>query len=129
MYNVNQILDRTFDNWSTMLGANEFSFWAVSVVEMKPTSEIETPTTTTPIEIQEWEPADTTDWTLQSSTESSIETATDTSIDAVVETSATTETDAEDTTDVMSATLHNISETARDALEEFNPFRAPEENS
>jgi len=37
MYNVNQILDRTFDNWSTMLGANEFSFWAVSVVEMKPT--------------------------------------------------------------------------------------------
>ena len=108
-----------------MLGANEFSFWAVSVVEMKPTSELETPTTTNPIEIQEWEPADTTDWTLQSSPE----TSTASSTDAVVETNATTETDAEDTTDVMSATLHNISETARDALEEFNPFRDPEENS
>ncbi len=121
MYNVNQILDRTFDNWGTMLGANEFSFWAISEIEMKPTPEIETPTTTTPTETQEWEPADTNDWSLQSSTQSST--------DPVVETSATTETDAEDTTDSMSATLHNISETARDAFEEFNPFRDPEEDS
>ena len=125
MYNVNQILDRTFDNWGTMLGASEYSFWAISEIEMKPTPEIETPTTTTPIEIQEWEPADTTDWTLQSSTE----TSTASSIDAVVEANATTETDGEDTTDSMSATLHNISETARDAFEEFNPFRDPEEDS
>ena len=124
MYNVNQILDRTFDNWSTMLGANEFSFWAVSVVEMKPTPEIETPTTTTtttPVETQEWEPADTTDWSLQSSTQSST--------DAVVETSTTTETDTADTTDAMSATLENLTETAQDVFEEFNPFRDPDENS
>ena len=121
MYNVNQILDRTFDNWSTMLGANEFSFWAVSVVEMKPTPEIETSTPTAPTESQEWEPADTNDWTLQSFAKTSTE--------PVVESGATAETESADTTDAMSATLENLTDTARDVIEEFNPFRDPEENS
>ena len=121
MYNVNQILDRTFDNWSTMLGANEFSFWAVSVVEMKPTPEIETPTPTAPTESQEWEPADTNDWAGQSYAKTSTE--------PVAETSTTTETDTADTTDAMSATLENLTDTARDVIEEFNPFRDPEDNS
>jgi len=121
MYYLDEIMNRTFEGWSTMLGANEFSFWAVSVVEMKPTPEIETPSTTTPIEIQEWEPADTNDWTLQSSTQSSS--------DAVVETNATTETDTADTKDAMSATLENLTETVQDVFEEFNPFRDRQENS
>ena len=124
MYNVNQILDRTFDNWGTMLGANEYSFWAISEIEMKPTQmntsgmqttpETEPSTTTSPTETQEWEPADTKEWTHESSG-----VARATSVD----------TETADPTDAMSATLENLTDTARDVFEEFNPFRDPEENS
>ena len=58
-----------------------------------------------------------------------IQSSTERSTKPVVETSATTETDTADTTDAMSATLENLTDTARDVIEEFNPFRDPEENS
>jgi hypothetical protein len=104
MYYLDEIMDRTFEGWSRMLGANEYSFWASSEIEMKPTyatpdtsDSPETDTATnTPAETPTWEPADTNDWN----------------------------TCKEDTCDSnpMSDTLHHIAATARQVVEEINPF-------
>ena len=102
MYYLDEIMDRTFDGWSTMLGANDESFWAISEVEMKPTPDTssapDTDTvTSTPAETPAWEPADNTQW----------ETAT---------------VEDEYNSNAISETLHHISDTAREVIADINPF-------
>jgi len=104
MYYLDEIMDRSVDSWSTMLGANNYSFWATSEIEMKPTPETqstpESPDTNTaisvPEEIPAWEPADTNVW--DETTEEACE------------------------SNPISETLQNIAGTARQVLEEINPF-------
>ena len=61
MYYLDEIMDRSVDTWSTMLGDNEYSFWATSEIEMKPTPETqstpESPDTNTAINVPEEIPA------------------------------------------------------------------------
>ena len=99
MYYLDEIMNRTFEGWSTMLGANNYSFWASSEIEMKPTTDTNSdidPATSAPAETPAWEPADTTEW--QTSKEDS------------------------SATNPISETLHNIAGTAREVIEEINPF-------
>ena len=117
MYYLDEIMDRTVDGWSTMLGATEYSFWASSEIEMKPTlAATETPdtsdtpetetATSSPAETPAWEPADTNtearyvadNW--NESTEEACE------------------------SNPISETLQNIAGTARQVIEEINPFTA-----
>lgn len=112
MYYLDEIMDRTVDGWSTMLGENDYSFWASSVIEMKPTyaasdtpdtPETET-ATSTPSETPSWEPADTNNW--NESTEAASE------------------------SNPISETLQNIAGTAREVIDEINPFtdREPDDD-
>ena len=120
MYYLDEIMDRSVDSWSTILGDNEYSFWATSEIEMKPNPETpsttETPDTNTPIsapdEAPTWEPADTNtearyvadNW--NESTEEACE------------------------SNPISETLQNIAGTARQVIEEINPFtdREPDDD-
>ncbi|MBC8522766.1 hypothetical protein H8D29_02455 [PVC group bacterium] len=65
MYYLDEIMNRTFDNWGAMLGANDFSFWAGSTIETKPTTDTTTETLSTPAETPAWEPADTSQWSQE----------------------------------------------------------------
>ncbi len=101
MYYLDEIMDRTFDSWSRMLGANNNSFWASSEIEMKPsTSTYETsedePTPSAPAETPAWEPADANNWNdcSEGSSESN---------------------------PVHEAVKH-IADTARDVIDDINPF-------
>ena len=64
MYYVGEIIDRTFANWSEIIGATDNSLWATSAtIETKPATDSDTNTSNpTPAEIPAWEPADTNDW-------------------------------------------------------------------
>ena len=111
MYYLDEIMDRTFDNWSTMLGANDFSFWASSEIEMKPnadTTETET-SISTPAETPAWEPADTNEWNEEATCDSD---------------SASSNWNKEESCDSnpISETLQNIAGTAREVIEDINPF-------
>ena len=103
MYYLDEIMDRTFDDWSTMLGANNYSLWASSEIEMKPTqadttSAPDTDTvTSTPAETPAWEPADNTQW-------------------------ETTTAEDDCNSNTISDTLHHISDTAREVIADINPF-------
>ena len=108
MYYLDDIMDRTFDNWSMMLGANDSSFWANSEIEMKPESDSEKSTTNAPAETPAWEPADTSEWN---------ETSDDSSSDT-----ATTNTDA------VSETLRDFADTASEAIADINPFTDEDRN-
>ncbi len=93
MYYLDEIMDRTFDNFAKMVNANNDSFWTTNTtIEAKPTEEPETATpTTSPTETPAWEPADQGTWNAEPSVE---------------------------TTPV----IQNIADTARDVIEEINPF-------
>jgi hypothetical protein len=48
MYYLDEIMDRTFDNFAKMVNANNDSFWTTNTtIEAKPTEEPETATPTT----------------------------------------------------------------------------------
>ena len=93
MYYLDEIMDRTFNNFAKIVNANNDSFWTTNTtIEAKPTEEPETATPiTSPTETPAWEPADTTQWRAETSVE---------------------------TTPV----IQNIADTARDVIEEINPF-------
>ena len=116
MYYLDEIMDRTLDSWSTMLGANDFSFWASSEIEMKPTTtspaitethETET-TTSSPAETPAWEPADTNKWNEEATCDSD---------------SDSSNWNKEESCDSnpISETLQNIAGPAREVIEDINP--------
>jgi len=102
MYYLDEIMDRTFDSWGMMLGANDNSFWASTEIEMKPAPETSTPevetttTTSTPAETPAWESADTSDWNESS--------------------------DGSWEPTPINETVQQIADTAREFLEDINPF-------
>ena len=99
MYYLDEIMDRTFDSWSTMLGANNNSFWASMEIEMKPTPEPSKEsdnTNNTPEETPDWEAADSNE--------------------------STDSTDATCESNPVSDILHEIAGTVGDVLDEINPF-------
>jgi hypothetical protein len=109
MYNVEEILDRTFENWSKMLGANDHSFWSNSEIEMKPATDADTSSTTsTPAETPAWEPLVTSEW--NEGTENQ---------DAAPSTSTSESTSS---TDPVRTTLHDFKETVSETLDDINPF-------
>ena len=111
MYYVEEIVDRTFENWSTMLGANDHSFWSNSEIEMKPTTDVDTSsttTTTTPAETPAWEPTVTSEW--NEGTENQ---------DAAPATSTSESTSS---TDPVRTTLQDFKETVSETLDDINPF-------
>jgi hypothetical protein len=60
MYSVYDVLDRTFENWGNMLGANRNDFWSAnSEVEMKPGND-EAASPSQPMETPAWESTDST---------------------------------------------------------------------
>ena len=128
MYYLDEIMDRTFDSWSKMLGANDVSFWGSSIVEIKPAPETETT-----IETPAWEPADSNDWELEDKTQVDIETKTQ-----VQETTGVMETHCETESvhrnqisdgDVSSTSaIYNLTDTARGAVEDLLPFDDETEN-
>ncbi len=93
MYYLDEIMDRTFDNFAKMVNANNDSFWTTNTtIEAKPTEEPETATpTTSPTETPAWEPADTTQWRAETSV-------------------------------AATPMIQDIADTARDVIEEINPF-------
>ena len=113
MYYLDEIMDRTFDSWSTMLDANNNSFWAVSEIEIKPTLQIsnstensdssETPDTSETTEIPAREPADKKSWNASS--------------------------DYTSGSNQISETLHNLADTTREVLKEINPFQDNEKDN
>ena len=109
MYYLDEIMDRTFDRWGSILGANDNSFWTViSTIETKPTTETETVTTpSTPAETPAWEPADVTETQEYQETNSQ-----DTS----------TQEDSTFNSNPMSETIEQIADAAKDMFNEINPF-------
>tara|TARA_B100001964_G_scaffold219489_1_gene261617 strand:- start:311 stop:631 length:321 start_codon:yes stop_codon:yes gene_type:complete len=105
MYYLDEIMDRAVDSWSTMLGANDFSFWASSEIEMKPTHSSPAPaetyetetTTSSPAETPAWEPADTTLWRAETSV-------------------------------AATPMIQDIADTVKDVVDEINPFTDSDHN-
>ncbi len=115
MYYVQEIVDRTFENWSTMLGANDHSFWSNSEIEMKPTTDVDTfSTTSTPAVPPAWESTVTSEW--------------DESTDNQFATPSTSPSESTTDTDHVSTTLHEFTETASETLDDINPFSDRESN-
>tara|TARA_B100001245_G_C22459804_1_gene236006 strand:- start:64 stop:390 length:327 start_codon:yes stop_codon:yes gene_type:complete len=107
MYYLEEIMDRTFDSWSRMLGANDYSFWGSAEIEMKPiptTAETtETESVPTPAETPSWEPADTTAWSKY--TEDSCD------------------------SNPVNDTVQNIANVAKEVIEDINPWTDSESNN
>ncbi|HIO20516.1 MAG TPA: hypothetical protein EYN11_05400 [Phycisphaerales bacterium] len=109
MYYVEEIVDRTFENWSTMLGAKDHSFWSNSEIEMKPTTDADTSSTTsTPAETPAWEPTVTSEWNE------------DTQIQDAAPSTSTSESTS--STDPVRTTLQDFKETVSETLDDINPF-------
>jgi len=116
MYYLDEIMERTFDSWGTMLGANNVSFWATSEIETKPTTNQDATTTTTPTETPVWEAADTNDWQIE--------------VECVDDSTQTTETSEEPTTtevnetcesNPVSSAIYNLTDVVRDSVEGLFP--------
>ena len=122
MYYLDDIMDRACNNWGEVLGASGNSFWATSAtIETKPSTETETTTPATPAETPAWEPADTKEWTE--------------SAEGTCDSNPTTETNEWDTSTTeqsdsnpISETLQNITDTAKQVIDEINPFTDSEPN-
>ena len=99
MYYLDEIIDRTFDNFAKMINANDNCFWTTnSTIEPKPIEEPETTTTTaSPTEIPAWEPADTTQW-------------------------------REETSVAATPAIQDIAETVKNVVDEINPFTDSDHN-
>jgi|TARA_B100000315_G_scaffold86313_1_gene79100 hypothetical protein len=113
MYYLDEIMNRTFETWSKMLGANDQTFWNLSsTVETKPTSEPDTKMQpSTPEETPAWEPADET------VTESYQETSSQ----------ETSNQDASSQVTPMGETVEQIAEAAKEVFNELNPFTDEEQ--
>ncbi len=115
MYYLDEIMDRTFETWGSMLGANDLSFWATSEIEMKPTPHTDT-NTTTPTETPAWEAADTNEWQIE------VECADDAI--QVTETSGeptAPEVDETCQSNPASSAIYNLTDTVRDSIEGLQP--------
>jgi hypothetical protein len=101
MYYVGEIIDRTFANWSEIIGATDESLWTTSaIIETKPETNSDTTTSNpTPAENPPWEPADTNEWNEASAEQ----------IDS----------------NPISETLDQIAETAYRVIDDINPFTDP----
>ena len=124
MYYLDEIMDRTCNTWGEMLGAAASSFWATTAtIETKPSTETETSTTTvTPAETPAWEPADTREWTESAEDTCDSKPTTDTN---EWDTSTTEQSDS----NPISETLQNITDTAKQVIDEINPFTDRESNN
>ena len=101
MYYVGEIIDRTFANWSEIIGATDESLWTTSaIIETKPETNSDTTTSNpTPAENPPWEPADTNEWNEASAEQ----------IDS----------------NPISETLDQIAETAYRVIDDITPFTDP----
>jgi hypothetical protein len=99
MYYLDEIMDRAFNNWTDILGANDSTFWsATSTIESKPEVEKETPSVpSTPSENPPWEPADTTETPEQSA-------------------------DIAANSNTFGEAIETITETTKEVIDELNPF-------
>jgi hypothetical protein len=126
MYYVGEIIDRTFANWSEIIGATDNSLWATSAtIETKPATDSDTNTSNpTPAEIPAWEPGDTNEWN-ESAAKQSDEMPTTESNEW--DTSTAEQSDS----NPISETLQNITDTAKQVIDEINPFadREPDRDS
>ena len=124
MYYVGEIIDRTFANWSEIIGATDNSLWSTSAtIETKPATDSDTYTSNpTPAETPAWEPADTNEWNESVAKQSDEKPTPDTN--------EWGESTAEQIDkNPVSETLQNITDTAKHVIDEINPFTDRESNN